>query len=58
MPDISINFFVFQLEISGKDFNDSQFLNILDIYLTLFVFNFEISGNDFIDLQKEKYQTF
>ena len=46
MQLIFITLLVFQLEISGKDDNDEQLLNIKLISLTLLVFQLEISGND------------
>jgi len=39
------------LDISGKDINDLQLVNILFISLTSLVFHVDISGNLFIFIQ-------
>ena len=41
-PAILLTFFVFQIEISGKDNKDSQNPNISFIKITLLVFHFDI----------------
>ena len=43
--------FVFQLEISGKEFNDEQFLNKELISIIFFVFHLEITGNSIKEVQ-------
>ena len=45
---------VFHFDISGKDSNDIQFLNIKLRVSTDSVFHFDISGNSFNDTQPEK----
>ena len=51
MQLISLTFTVFQLEISGNDFNEVQLLNIEYILITFDIFHLEISGNELNELQ-------
>ena len=45
-------FLQFNLEISGKEDNDTQLENILLIEITLSIFHLDKPGKDDIDLQK------
>ena len=64
---LNISFLLFnlsisQLEISGKDTKEEQFLNILSISVALDVFHFEMSGRNNNDEHpsniSEKFSTF
>ena len=41
-----MRFLVFHLDISGKEINEIQFVNIELISVTLLVFQLDISGNE------------
>ena len=43
---LEYNRLIFHLDISGKDSNDEQFVNIDIIFVALFVFHLDISGKD------------
>ena len=55
---MSVAFSIFHLDISGKDTNDEQILNILSILVTFPVFQFDISGIDISDLNYKTYYSY